>query len=321
MKPIHRKFREERLEGIGVCQGVAIGRAFLVDDPRGRIVRIALPAEELEHEVARFRAALAQAQTQVRESRERLQAALGEEHSFIFDAHLLMLEDEHLAQQIENFIRENQANAEWAVRDVTNHLIELYTKIADDYLRERSSDVADIAHRLIHALSGTKARELKSLANNSIVIAHELLPSAAAELDTNRVLEHTDNECLNLGPRRCSSIPSPRVPLKAGAATRIELACVPGRPFLLGWDARHHEHIGLTLVSPPPADLRAAAAASAATTTAEPESITVLATNQADARGFVRLFIGCTAKPVVGAPFALSRHGLPSKVLRRTATN
>ena len=143
-------------------------------------------------------------------------------------------------------------------------------------------------------------------------------PASAHPLyNTNRVLEHTDNECLNLRHNKCRTIWSPRVSVKVGDAKRIELACVPGRPFLLGWDARHHEHIGLTLVSPPPADLRAAAAASAATTTAEPESITVLATNQADARGFVRLFIGCTAEPVVGAPFARSRQGLPSKALRR----
>lgn len=141
--------------------------------------------------------------------------------------------------------------------------------------------------------------------------------SAHRLFDTDRVLEHTDNECLNLRHNKCRTIWSPRVSVKVGDAKRIELACVPGRPFLLGWDARHHEHIGLTLVSPPPADLRAAAAASAATTTAEPESITVLATNQADARGFVRLFIGCTAEPVVGAPFARSRQGLPSKALRR----
>jgi phosphoenolpyruvate-protein phosphotransferase (PTS system enzyme I) len=193
MKIIHRKYREERLEGIGVCQGVAIGRAFLVDDPRGRVMRVALPAEELDHEVERFRAALQQAQNQLREARERLQAALGEEHSFIFDAHLLMLEDEHLALQIENFIRENHANAEWAVRDVTNHLIELYAQVADEYLRERSSDVADIAHRLIKVLSGTKARELNLLANNSIVVADDLLPSAAAELDTDRVLGFVTN--------------------------------------------------------------------------------------------------------------------------------
>ncbi|MBI3426823.1 MAG: phosphoenolpyruvate--protein phosphotransferase [Acidobacteria bacterium] len=193
MKTIHRKFREERLEGIGVCQGVAIGRAFLVDDPRGRIVRAVLPSEELDAEVGRFRHALQQAQTQVREAKERLQAALGEEHSFIFDAHLVMLEDEHLAQQIENFIREHHANAEWAVRDVTNHLIELYVQIADDYLRERSSDVADIAHRLIKILSGDKSHDLKLRTDNSIVIADDLLPSAAAELDTKRVLGFVTN--------------------------------------------------------------------------------------------------------------------------------
>lgn len=193
MKTIHRKFREERFEGIGVCQGVAIGRAFLVDDPRGRIMRVALPVEELDHEVIRFQNALAQAQSEVREAKERLQAALGEERAFIFDAHLLMLEDPHLAQQIEQFIRENHANAEWAVRDVTNQLIELYAQITDDYLRERRSDVVDISHRLLKILSGTKSRDLNLLANNSILIADDLLPSAAAELDTDRVLGFVTN--------------------------------------------------------------------------------------------------------------------------------
>jgi phosphotransferase system enzyme I (PtsI) len=122
-----------------------------------------------------------------------LQAALGEEHSFIFDAHLLMLEDEHLTRQIENFIREHHANAEWAVRDVTSHLLELYTQVTDDYLRERSSDVADVAHRLIKILSGTKARSLGKAAPNSILIADDLLPSAAAELDTKRILGFVTN--------------------------------------------------------------------------------------------------------------------------------
>lgn len=135
--------------------------------------------------------------------------------------------------------------------------------------------------------------------------------SAHRLFDTDRVLEHTDNECLNLPQHKCRSIPSSRVWLKAGASTRIELACPPKRPFLLGWDAAHHEHIGLTLASDPP-DRSAGAKAAV-----EPESITVLAINQADARGFVRLFIGCTAEPVVGAPFALSRHGLPTNAIRR----
>jgi hypothetical protein len=169
------------------------------------------------------------------------------------------------------------------------------------------------AESLRRHLSG-KAIPVRGLVAAIVVFAAALGPGTASAhrlFNTNRVLEHTDNECLNLRHNECSSIPSPRVSLKAGASTRIELACGRERPFLLGWDARHHEHIGLTLVSDPP-DRSASAKAAI-----QPESVTVFATNQADARGFVRLFIGCTAEPVVWAPFALSRNGLPSKALRR----
>ena len=132
MKQPPRKNREVRWEGIGVCQGVAIGKAFLVDDPRGRTVRLTLSAAQVPAELERFRAALQLAQTQIAEAKERVRATLGEENAFIFDAHLLMLQDAHLAAQIEGFIQDNQANAEWAVRAVTNHLRELYAQVADD---------------------------------------------------------------------------------------------------------------------------------------------------------------------------------------------
>ena len=87
---------------------------------------------------------------------------------------------------------------------------------------------------------------------------------------------------------------------------------MPKFPYVVSWDAKHHEHIGLTLVSAPPdrstAGMRAAA---------KPEAVTVNAHNQADERGFVTLFLGCAAQPVVGAPFLLSKHGLPTNALRR----
>ena len=193
MKQPHRKNRELRWEAIGVCQGVAIGKAFLVDDPRGQTVRMALPAAQIPAEIERFRAALQLAQQQVSAAKTRLQMTLGAENAFIFDAHLLMLQDAHLAQQIEGFIHDNQANAEWAVREVTNHLRELYAQVADDYLRERGSDIADVATRLLKTLAGSQTHDLNELANHSIIIADDLLPSAAAELDTNRVLGFVTN--------------------------------------------------------------------------------------------------------------------------------
>jgi len=180
--------KEERLEGIGVYKGVSIGAASLVDDPRGRVVRVRLPEEEIESEIERFRTAILVAQAQVLEVKQKIRAALGEEQAYILEAHLLMLQDRGLGRQIENFIRENRANAEWAIREIASNLLEVYAKIADTYLRERGNDIEDVTHRLIKILSGTQTRDLNTLSNDAIIVAEDLLPSVAAELDPERVL-------------------------------------------------------------------------------------------------------------------------------------
>jgi hypothetical protein len=141
-------------------------------------------------------------------------------------------------------------------------------------------------------------------------------PAAAHPLyDTKRVLHHTENECLTLPKNKCRTVRSPLVPLDAGGVKNVELACLPKFPYVVGWDAEHHEHISLTLASARPD--RSAAGAPTAAAAVEPESVTVYAANRADARGFVTLFLGCAAQPVVGAPFLLSKHGLPTNALRR----
>ena len=193
MRDLRKKLGEQRFEGIGACQGVSIGRAFLIDDPRGRIVRLFLPNEQVENEIIRFHQAVDVAQRQVQEAIDRLRAALGTERAYILEAHLLLLQDRGIGQQIEAFIRENNANAEWAVKDVTTHLLELYERITDDYLRERGSDVADVSQRLIKILSGTKLYDLNDMADGAIIVADDLLPSVAADLDPGRVLGFVTN--------------------------------------------------------------------------------------------------------------------------------
>jgi phosphotransferase system enzyme I (PtsI) len=183
-----RDRREERLEGIGVHKGVSIGVASLVDDPRGRIVRMRLPEDEAEGEIERYRQAVLVAQSQILEVKKKLKAALGEEHAYILEAHLLMLQDRSLGRQIEEFIRDNHANAEWAVREVASRLLDVYATIEDAYLRERGNDIEDVIHRLIKILSGTQTRDLSKLSNEAIIVAEDLLPSVAAELDPERVL-------------------------------------------------------------------------------------------------------------------------------------
>ncbi|MDX2034390.1 MAG: phosphoenolpyruvate--protein phosphotransferase [Blastocatellia bacterium] len=179
---------EKRFDGIGACPGVAIGRAFLVDDSRGRLVRMFVPVQQIESEVARFRGAVDKAKQQVRDAMDRVRAALGAEREYILESHLLMLEDNSLWQKVEGMIRENKTNAEWAIKAVTDQLLEVYAQITDDYLRERGSDIEDVSYRLIKILSGSKTRDLNELANNAIIVANDLLPSVAADLDPRRVL-------------------------------------------------------------------------------------------------------------------------------------
>ncbi len=193
MRGLAGKTSEDRYEGIGVCQGVAIGSAFLVDDPRGRIVRMFIPKQQVEAEVRRFRQAVGVAQRQVHQAMDRFREAFSSERAYILEAHLMMLKDRNLGRQVEDCIRHNRVNAEWAVRDVSNYLLDIYAQITDDYLRERGSDVADVAHRLIRILSGTKTRDLNELAEDSIIVAEDLLPSVAADLDPRRVLGFVTN--------------------------------------------------------------------------------------------------------------------------------
>ena len=132
-----------------------------------------------------FRVAVDLAKQQVIRIKQQAEERLGKEHAYIFDAHLLLLEDEKLTGDIEKQITEKKANAEWAVKVVGDELLSLYSEIKDDYLRERGSDIEDVMQRLIKALSGGDQRQ-RTLSEDAVIVSQDLLPSAVAELD----LEH-----------------------------------------------------------------------------------------------------------------------------------
>ena len=94
-----------------------------------------------------------------------------------------MLEDERLVGELENDIRTRRVNAEWAVRAVTDRAIEAYKQVSDTYLRERSSDLEDVATRLLTILSGKDEFELSKLDQDVIIVAKNIWPSTVAELD------------------------------------------------------------------------------------------------------------------------------------------
>jgi phosphoenolpyruvate-protein phosphotransferase (PTS system enzyme I) len=186
--------RDVKLQGVPASPGVAVGRVLRLDE-RGRhhFYYIGVSAAQARMEVRRLREALQEARAQLREIKVRLAKELGYEHSFILDAHLLMLDDERLISELEQEIRTRRVNAEWAVRAVADRAVNAYKQVNDTYLRERTFDLEDVATRLLTILSGHDKFDLSKLDQDVIIVARNIWPSTVAELDFKRVLGFATN--------------------------------------------------------------------------------------------------------------------------------
>jgi phosphotransferase system enzyme I (PtsI) len=186
--------RDVKLKGVPASPGIAAGRVLRLDE-RGRhqFYYIGVSAAQARMEARRLREAFQEARAQLRDIKTRLAEELGYDHSFILDAHLLMLEDERLILELEHEIRTRRVNAEWAVRSVSDRAIEAYKQVNDPYLRERTSDLEDVATRLLTILSGHDKFDLSKLDQDVIIVAKNIWPSTVAELDFNHVLGFATN--------------------------------------------------------------------------------------------------------------------------------
>ncbi|MCA1574460.1 MAG: HPr family phosphocarrier protein, partial [Acidobacteria bacterium] len=155
-RPARTEHPQIRWKGLGVSEGIAIGRVLRMHSGTKYVYRSRLDAAEIDRELRRFRAALRLARRQLTAVRDRAARDLGQDQAYVFDAHLLLLEDEKLLGDVERQISQEHANAEWAVRVVGDHLVTMYSEIEDAYLRERESDIEDVVQRLLVALSGER---------------------------------------------------------------------------------------------------------------------------------------------------------------------
>ncbi len=182
-KRVRRTLGEERWSGLGVSAGVVVGRVLRLHDGTGPVYHATIHEDDIDRETRRLRAAARLARRQLLAIKARAETELGEDQAYIFDAHLLLLDDRKLLEELENYIREERANAEWAVKVVADRLLAVYAEIKDEYLRERGSDIEDVMQRLLVALRGGERPHARLLKEDAVVVAENLLPSAVAELD------------------------------------------------------------------------------------------------------------------------------------------
>jgi phosphoenolpyruvate-protein phosphotransferase (PTS system enzyme I) len=178
----------ERLNGIGVSPGVAVGRAVVLT-LRTEVVRFPIPPDRVERELAVLRNAREQSRQQLHDIRERIRAR-GQDLAAIFDAQLLMLDDALFVGRAEEIIGKDRVNAAWAVHRAYEEIRNIFASVEDPYLRERENDVADVAGRLrMNLRHGARgARDLLSeLDGPSVLVADELTASLAAQLDWTRI--------------------------------------------------------------------------------------------------------------------------------------
>ena len=180
---------EQVFRGIPVSAGVSRGRILVLDRTRPTIARRALPDADLAEEVARFERALVQTRQQILEVQRRVTKAMGAEEGSIFDAHLLVLEDRTLIDEVVRKIQSEKVNAEYAFHLMAERYAATLSAIEDDYLRERATDMRDVTARVLNNLLGLEDEvDLRHLKEPCIIISHDLTPSKTAQLDKRSVL-------------------------------------------------------------------------------------------------------------------------------------
>jgi phosphotransferase system enzyme I (PtsI) len=179
----------ERLTGIGVSPGVAVGPA-LVAIQRTQVLRFPVGPDGVARELSALERARQRSHVQLEQIRRRIAAARGADLAAIFDAQLLMLDDPILVGRAAAVVRNERVNAEWAVQRALDEAAAVFDDVDDPYLHERKGDLHDVAGRLRMNLREDKggARDrLQDLDAPCVLIADELTPSVVAQLDWTRI--------------------------------------------------------------------------------------------------------------------------------------
>ena len=172
-------------QGKSVYKGIAMGPVVVLKKNDYQVKRIRI--EDAETEAARVDVALKASQEQLQKLYDKAVKEVGEASAAIFEVHQMMLEDEDYLEAIQNMIRTEQVNAEYAVAVTGDNFAEMFASMDDDYMKARSADIKDISERLVRNLSGQGDVDLSSI-EPSVIVADDLSPSETVQMDKDKIL-------------------------------------------------------------------------------------------------------------------------------------
>jgi phosphotransferase system enzyme I (PtsI) len=180
--------QEIRFEGAGVSPGMACAKIHVVRDDLDDVSRYRIAPSQVPDEIGRFETALIQTRMQILEMQQRIAESIGAKDAAIFDAHLLVVEDRTLIDEVLRKLETDLCNVEWVFQEVATRYAETLNKIDDPYLRERALDIQDVTKRVIRNLQGKAPKTFLALSESHILVAHNLTPSDTASINRANVL-------------------------------------------------------------------------------------------------------------------------------------
>ena len=181
------KTKEIILKGIPASPGIISGKVFLFGREQYAIPRRSIKDEQISGEIKRFKEALLKTKEEIVEIKKRISEDMGLEHGQIFSAHLLVIDDSMLIEEVVSKLKKEKLSIEYVFQDVLRKYIKVFSEMDDDYLKERISDINDVGRRILKNLIGAKEDILSNLKEKVIVVAYDLSPSDTATMHKKNV--------------------------------------------------------------------------------------------------------------------------------------
>lgn len=168
-----------RLRGLAVSPGIGLGEARLSERVVFTSRRETISDNQVQAELKRLHRAFERTKEELQKLKDYIEEQMGKDQAFIFDAHLMILDDPMLRSNLEKVITEEKVKAEWAITTVNNHFASLFESLSDEYFQQRKTDISDVLARVYRHLEGKREKK-EDLDKPVILVARELLPSEAA---------------------------------------------------------------------------------------------------------------------------------------------
>jgi len=176
-----------QLKGIAAAGGISIGPAYLLGKEEFIVVREAINWADIPLQIQLFEEALIQTRREIIQLQKRISLDMGQEEAQIFDAHLLVLEDRMLIEEVISRLKKEQLNVAYIFSEVLKKYIGVFLKIEDEYLKERAADINDVGKRILRNLLGKKKKGLDDVGAKAIIVAHDISPSDTVAMHTKNV--------------------------------------------------------------------------------------------------------------------------------------